>query len=62
MPNNVTVTSNEAATFQVNATDADVGDTLTYSMVEDLGDVVRIDSNTGQITATVVIDQPVNLQ
>ena len=62
MPTNVTVSSNETKTFHVNATDSDVGDTLTYSMVEDLGDVVRIDQNTGQITATVVIEQPINLQ
>ena len=61
MPTNVTVSSNETTTFHVNATDTDVGDTLTYSMVEDLGEV-RIDQNTGLITATVVIDRPVNLQ
>lgn len=60
VPENVTVTSNVTTNFSVNARDP--GDTVTYKLVHDGSGALQINPTTGEITATVNHQQPVNVQ
>ena len=55
-------TSNVPTKFSISATDRDVGDTVTYRLVHDGNGALQIDSLTGEITATVDSQQPVDIR
>ena len=56
------MTSNVPTKFSILATDRDVGDTVTYKLVHDGNGALQIDSLTGEITATVDSQQPVDIR
>ena len=62
VPDNVTVTSDVPTSFSISATDRDVGDTVTYRLVHDGNGALQIDSQTGEITATINSRQPVEIR
>jgi hypothetical protein len=62
VPENVTVMTSEPVKFNVTATDPDVGQNLTYKLVDDGNGALSIDAATGEITATLNLNNPVSIR
>ena len=61
IPANVTLTSNVPGNVTVSATDPDDGDTVTYRLLHDGNGALRINPNTGEITAVIDAQHPVEI-